>query len=91
MLFRSNTPFSKRCEIISDLWIKYGDEPDLDDFVSYNDLGLVLGFAINEDIVKTTKVAEGYVNETFDLFLEAMGLDDTGFETVEQILASKLS
>lgn len=87
----TNTPFSKRCEIISDLWIKYGDEPDLDDFVSYNDLGLVLGFAINEDIVKTTKVAEGYVNETFDLFLEAMGLDDTGFETVEQILASKLS
>jgi hypothetical protein len=87
----TKTPYEKRCEIVADLWIKYGDEPELSDFMSYNDLGLVLGFAIHEDIVKSTTLAEAYVNETFDLLLEAMGIDDTGFETVEGLLESKLA
>lgn len=87
----TKTPFEKRCEIVADLWIKYGEEPELSDFMSYNDLGLVLGFAIHEEIVKSTVLAEGYINETFDLLLEAMAIEDTGFETIEQILESKLS
>lgn len=87
----TKTPYDKRCEIVADLWIKYGDEEELKDFMSYNDLGLVLAFSIHEDIVKSTVMAEGYVNETFDLLLEAMETEDTGFETIEQILATKLS
>jgi hypothetical protein len=87
----TKTPYDKRCEIIADLWIKYGDEDELEDFMSYNDLGLVLAFAVHEDIVKSTVLAEGYINETFDLLLEAMATEDTGFETIEQILESKLS
>jgi hypothetical protein len=87
----TKTPYDKRCEIIADLWIKYGDEDELEDFMSYNDLGLVLAFAIHEDIVKSTVLAEGYINETFDLLLEAMSTEDTGFDTIEQILETKLS
>jgi hypothetical protein len=83
----TKTPYNKRCEIISDLWIKYGDEEVLSDFMSYNDLGLALAFAIHEDIVKTTTLAEAYVNETFDLLLEAMKLEDKGFEDLDQILS----
>ena len=37
----TKTPFEKRCEIVADLWIKYGEEPELSDFMSYNDLGLI--------------------------------------------------
>ena len=83
----TKTPYNKRCEIISDLWIKYGDEEVLSDFMSYNDLGLALAFAIHEDIVKATTLAEAYVNETFDLLLEAMKLEDKGFEDLDQILS----
>lgn len=83
----TNTPFSKRCEIVSELWMKYGSEEVLSDFMSYNDLGLALAFAIHEDIVKTTTLAEAYVNETFDLLLEAMKLEDVGYQGLDQILS----
>lgn len=86
-IMSTNTSFEKRCQILSDLWIQYGDEPELSDFVSYNDLGLALAFAISEDIVKSTTVAESYVNESFDLLLESMKLDDTGFEGLDQVFS----
>jgi hypothetical protein len=83
----TNTNFETRCQILSDLWIQYGDEPELSDFMSYNDLGLALAFAISEDIVKTTTVAESYVNESFDLLLESMKLEDTGFEGLDEVFS----
>ena len=77
----------KRCQILSDLWIQYGDEPELSDFVSYNDLGLALAFAISEDIVKSTTVAESYIHESFDLLLESMKLEDTGFQGLDEVFS----
>lgn len=81
------TTYSNRCKILSDLWLQYTDEESLQDFFSYNDLGLSLAFAISEGIVESTQLAEGYVNETFDLLLEATGLEDAGFEDLDQIFA----
>jgi hypothetical protein len=80
-----NTSIEKRCEILSDLWMKYGDEAELSDFMEYNDLGLALAFAIHEDIVKSTVVAEAYINESFDLLLESMSIDDNGYDTLDEI------
>jgi hypothetical protein len=86
-IMSTSTSFEKRCQILSDLWIQYGDEPELSDFVSYNDLGLALAFAISEDIVKTTTVAESYIHESFDLLLESMKLEDTGFEGLDEVFS----
>jgi len=82
-----STDIRKRCEILSDLWMQYKDETELSDYMEYNDLGLSLAFAIHEDIVKTTTVAEAYINESFDLLLEAMSLEDRGFETLNEIFS----
>jgi len=82
------TEFSKRCEILSDLWMKYGQEEELSDYMEYNDLGLALAFSIHEDIVKSTNVAEAYINESFELLLESMSIEDKGFDTLEEILSS---
>lgn len=84
-----NTEFSKRCEILSDLWMKYGHEEELSDYMEYNDLGLALAFSINEDIVKSTPVAEAYINESFDLLLESMSIEDNDFQSLDEILSSK--
>jgi hypothetical protein len=82
-----NTSIEKRCEILGDLWLQYGDQDELSDYMEYNDLGLVLAFSITEDIVKSTVVAEAYINESFDLLLEAMNLEDTGYETLNEIFS----
>ena len=84
----TNTPYSKRCEILGELWLDYKEDKDMQDFIEYNDLGLPLAFAIVEGIVESTPIAEGYINETFDLLLASLEIEDTGFEDIDQLLAT---
>ena len=80
------TPFANRCDILADLWIDYKGDPEFADFIQYNDLGLPLAYAISGGIVDSTPICEGFVNETFELFLEGLGLTDQGFESLSDIV-----
>lgn len=67
----------------------YRGEPEFEDFVQYNDLGLPLAYAISEGIVEKTDIATNFVNEAFDILVSALGVEDTGFDTLEDLLDSK--
>lgn len=82
----TTTPFSDKASILADLWVNYRNETDFVDFIEYNDLGLPLAYAISNDIVKTTDLATKFIEETFDLLLGALEVEDTGFETLDDIL-----
>jgi len=56
------------------------------DFFVYNDLGLPLAFAFAEGIINHTPTLEQYINETWDLFIEGLDVDDTGYETIEELV-----
>lgn len=83
----TETPFKTRCEILGTLWLEYSSDEDLADFVSYNDLGLPIAFAIAEDIVESNPVAEGYINETWSLLLAALEIEDIGFSKLDDLFA----
>jgi hypothetical protein len=57
-----------------------------EDFVEYNDIGLPLAFSIAEGIVNSSPLAEQYINETWELFVLALDIEDTGFHSLEEIL-----
>lgn len=80
------TPYSNRIEILTEIWLNYRDDAEFQDFVEYNDLGLPLAFLLLNSIVKATPTAEEFINETFDLLIAGLGLKDTGFETLDDIL-----
>lgn len=80
------TDYSSRCNILAQVWMDYRHNEDFQDFVAYNDLGLPLAYAIAEGIVSTAPQAEIYINETFDLLLGAMELEDEGFDSLEDLL-----
>lgn len=80
------TSFEDKCDILADIWLNYRDEEDFKDFIEYNDLGLPLAYAIGEDIVKITPIAEKFINETFELLLAGLEIEDTGFETLDEML-----
>ena len=80
------TNFSKRCEILSDLWMNYRTDEQLTDFIEYNDMGLPLAYFINTKVVEPTTTSEIYIGETWDLFIEALGIQDTGFENLDQMM-----
>ncbi len=67
--------FSKKCEILSELWFDYRGDDDFKDFMAYNDIGLPLAYVLHGEIVQPTELAKQYVNETFELFAESLGLN----------------
>jgi hypothetical protein len=83
----TTTPFSKKCEILGELWLAYRQDEELEDFIEYNDLGLPIAYAIANDIVKSTDMAKSFVEETFDLLIASMQLEDTGWENLDELLS----
>lgn len=82
----TTTPYSDKCSILGELWISYRDEEQFEDFISYNDIGMPLAYMIAEGIVDSNNLAEQFILETWDLLLEALDIDDIGFESLEQML-----
>ena len=82
----SKTPLSDRCDILAELWMQYKHNPEFLDFISYNDLGLPLAYAVSHGIVEINDQLEMFINETWSLLLDALSIEDTGFETLEDVL-----
>lgn len=79
------TTFSSKCEILADLWLNYREDENFTDFVEYNDLGLPLAYLVFSNIAKIEEYGERFINETFDLLLAGLDIEDKGYETLEQV------
>jgi hypothetical protein len=82
---KETTSFNNKCSILAELWLSYRGDSEFEDFTSYNDLGLPLGFLVSEGLVKPNPLAKSMVEETFDLLLAAMDREDTGFESLDDV------
>jgi hypothetical protein len=80
------TTFESKALILGQLWLNYKDDEELADFFVYNDLGLPLAFAYAEGIINSTPTLEKYINESFDLLILGLDLEDTGFEDITDLL-----
>lgn len=80
------TNFSNKVAILADLWINYRDDEQFEDFISYNDLGLPLGYIVNTELATPTDQGILYINETFDLLCAALELDlEKDYESLQQM------
>ena len=79
------TSLQNKCKILGEFWIDYREDEALEDFMEYNDIGLPLAYLISTDIVDMSPKAEVYIDETWHLFLASLELEDTGFNTLEEI------
>jgi hypothetical protein len=87
MTENTSTTYSDKLSILADLWLNYKQDEEFTDFVEYNDIGLPLAYVLANEIVKSTDLAEKFVNETFDLLLAGLEItEDTGFETLDDLL-----
>jgi hypothetical protein len=80
------TSFDNRVAILAQFWMDYRDTESFEDFILYNDLGLPLAYAFAENIAKPTDMGKQFIDETFGLLLGQLGIDDAGYETLEDIL-----
>ena len=79
------TTFSNKAVILADLWMNYRDDENFQDFIEYNDLGLPLAYLISANIVESNDYGNRFVEEAFDLLLVGLDVEDTGFETLDEL------
>jgi hypothetical protein len=84
----TETTFQNKCNILSELWMNYRHDQNFEQFISYNDLGLPLAYILSSGIANATEASERFIQETFTLLLSSLEVDDTCFETLDDIFMS---
>lgn len=80
------TSFEDLCSILAELWINHKEEKTFEDFISYNDLGLPLAFAVDSELVTPSELAKKYIEETWFILLKSLEInEDIGFTCLEDL------
>ena len=84
------TDFTKVCEILGVLYANYKEDEEFKDFIDFNDLGLPLAYFASERLCEVSDDGARYITETWQLFLASMDIQDTGWDSLDQIFAAKI-
>ena len=81
--------FENKVTILAELWMNYRDDEDLQDFVEYNDLGLPLAYFLMNELVLPTKQAELYIDETYNLLIASLQVEDVEWTSLDELLSGQ--
>ena len=84
------TDFSDKIDILGELYVNYSGDESFKDFIEFNDLGLPLAYLSREGLCEVSDDGERYISETWDLFIKSLGLEDTGFNDLNEVLQASL-
>lgn len=73
-------------QILAQLYANHKDDKGFKDFIEYNDLGLPLAYLTSEGLTTPSEDGMRYISETFELFIGSLGIADTGFTSLEEML-----
>jgi len=79
------TDFDDQAKILAHLYMHYKEEEEFEDFIEYNDVGLPLAYLVAEGLANPSDDGMRYIQETWELFLSGLGIEDTGFENLEEV------
>jgi hypothetical protein len=68
--------------------MNYRKDEEFKDFIAYNDMGLPMAYFVDNQLVEPKPIAVNFINETFELLLSALEVEDTGFEDLNDLLDS---
>lgn len=79
------TDFQDKASILAHVWVWYRTEQALETFVEFNDLGLPLAYMLSEKLATITDTGARFVEDTFDMLLQELNIEDTGFKTLDEV------
>ena len=88
MAMAGNT-FQNKVTILAELWMNYRDDDELKDFIEYNDIGLPLAYLLMNEIVLPSEQSAIYINETYDLFVSSLTVEDKEWESLDEMLGGQ--
>jgi len=84
------TDFSDKVDILGELYANYRDDDNFKDFIEFNDLGLPLAYLSREGLCEVSDDGQRYILETWELFIKSLGLNDIGFNDLDEVLQASL-
>ena len=78
--------FENKTTILAELWMNYREDDQIKDFIEYNDLGLPLAYLITNEIVIPTNQADIYIDESYDLLVAALDVEDLEYESLDEMM-----
>lgn len=82
------TDIDTQCDILGDFYINYKNDKALGDFIEFNDIGLPLAYLKSEGLCVLTSQANMYIQETFDLLLATLNVEDIGYDSLDHLLST---
>lgn len=80
------TNLETQIDILGNFYLNYRDDKAIGDFIEFNDIGLPLAYLTSEGLCQPTDMAIAYIQETFNMMLATMGLEDIGFDSLDHVL-----
>ena len=80
------TNIETQIDILGNFYINYKEDKSVKEFIEFNDIGLPLAYLTSEGLCEPTEIAIAYIQETFNMLLATMGIEDIGFESLEHLL-----
>lgn len=82
------TDINVQIDILGNFYLNYKDDSSIGEFIEFNDIGLPLAYLASEGLCEPTESAHIYIQETFNMLLATMGLEDIGFESLDHLLST---
>ena len=83
------TSIENQITILSDVWMSCRDEVEYQDFIEYCDIALPLAYCIETSIVERSERADLFFEEAFQLLLDLLEIEDTGYLNFDAMLDAK--
>lgn len=80
------TTLADRAFILGRFWINERDNEAFEEYIEFNDLGLPLSYSLAEGIIETNPMVEAHINDSFNMLLDILKVEDTGYGSYEEIL-----
>jgi hypothetical protein len=81
-----NTPFSKKCDILADVWTDFSEKGWEDFFATYN-LGLPLAFAQSRDLADVSADGAVFVEQTWEALCKELRVDaNTKYNSLSELV-----
>lgn len=80
------TDFTNKLNILGAFYSTYRDDEELEDFFEFNDIGAPLAYLSSEGLCEISDDGKKYVAESWDVLLTFLGIEDTGFNSLEELL-----
>jgi hypothetical protein len=77
--------FEGKVEVLSHLFLHYADEDNLKDFMEYNDFVMPFAYGLKQKMIEAKPSGKKQIGEAFAGLLEALEIEDTSFESWDDI------